>query len=51
MNNMTNIGSINWLKPKNDFVFKLLFGSEDEGSNQLLLAFLNDVLKYQMDKV
>ncbi|OIJ22385.1 hypothetical protein BKP45_07045 [Anaerobacillus alkalidiazotrophicus] len=35
---------INWLKPKNDFVFKLLFGSEDEGSNQLLLAFLNDVL-------
>ncbi len=34
---------IKWLKPKNDFVFKLLFGSEDEASNQLLLAFLNDV--------
>ncbi|WP_275980222.1 PD-(D/E)XK nuclease family transposase [Halalkalibacter alkaliphilus] len=35
---------LQWLKPKNDFVFKLLFGSEDETSNQLLLAFLNDVL-------
>jgi predicted transposase/invertase (TIGR01784 family) len=32
-----------WLKPKNDFVFKLLFGSEDETSSDLLLAFLNDV--------
>ncbi|UTW68536.1 hypothetical protein KHA80_13115 [Anaerobacillus sp. HL2] len=30
---------IKWPKPKNDFVFKLLFGSEDELSNQLLLAF------------
>lgn len=35
---------IQWLKPKNDFVFKLLFGSEDEKSKQLLLALLNDVL-------
>src|SRR5690606_23658222 len=33
-----------WLKPKNDFVFKLLFGSDDEDSKFLLLSFLNDVL-------
>ncbi len=35
---------INWLKPKNDFMFKLLFGSESNQSKELLLAFLNDVL-------
>ena len=35
---------ISWLKPKNDFIFKLLFGSDDNESKELLLAFLNDVL-------
>lgn len=33
-----------WLRPKNDFLFKLIFGSDDEASKELLLAFLNDVL-------
>ena len=41
---MTEQVPVSWLKPKNDFVFKLLFGSEDETSKELLLAFLNDVL-------
>lgn len=35
---------VNWLKPKNDFIFKLIFGSDNEHSKGLLLAFLNDVL-------
>lgn len=35
---------VSWLSPKNDFVFKLLFGSEDEDSKELLVAFLNDAL-------
>ena len=35
---------VSWLKPKNDFVFKLIFGSDNESSNELLIAFLNDVL-------
>lgn len=33
-----------WLKQKNDFIFKLSFGSEGKQSKELLLAFLNDVL-------
>lgn len=33
-----------WLKPKNDFVFKLIFGSDTRISKELLLAFLNDIL-------
>ena len=35
---------INWLKPKSDFIFKLIFGSDNDQSKELLLAFLNDVL-------
>ncbi|WP_156291317.1 PD-(D/E)XK nuclease family transposase [Oceanobacillus salinisoli] len=35
---------ISWLKPKNDFVFKLIFGSDNKRSRELLLAFLNDAL-------
>lgn len=34
----------NWLKPKNDFVLKLILGSENDQSKELLLAFLNDFL-------
>ena len=41
---MTEEAYVSWLKPKNDFVFKLLFGSEDVASKELLLALLNDVL-------
>ncbi|WP_346208344.1 Rpn family recombination-promoting nuclease/putative transposase [Caldifermentibacillus hisashii] len=32
-----------WLKPKNDFVFKFVFGRGTKQSNKLLLALLNDV--------
>jgi len=32
-----------WLKPKNDFVFKFIFGRGTKQSNKLLLALLNDV--------
>lgn len=35
---------VSWLSPKNDFVFKLLFGGEDEDSKELLVSFLNDAL-------
>lgn len=31
-----------WLLPKNDFVFKLLFGSKNKHSKELLTHFLND---------
>lgn len=34
---------INWLRPSNDFIFKLLFGSDDDVSKELLLAFCNDL--------
>lgn len=34
----------NWLMPKNDFVLKLILGSENDQSKELLLAFLNDFL-------
>lgn len=36
--------SLLWLRPKNDFIFKLIFGSDNEQSKELLLAFLNDLL-------
>ena len=35
---------ISWLKPKNDFIFKLIFGSNNVQSKELLIAFLNDFL-------
>ena len=35
---------VRWLKPKNDFIFKLIFGSDNQHSKELLIAFLNDVL-------
>lgn len=36
---------IQWMKPRNDFVFKLIFGSDNKDSKELLIAFLNDVLQ------
>lgn len=41
---MKNEKLVSWLRPKNDFIFKLIFGSDNENSKDLLLAFLNDVL-------
>lgn len=41
---MKNEKLVSWLRPKNDFIFKLIFGSDTERSKELLLAFLNDVL-------
>ncbi|MEC1760560.1 Rpn family recombination-promoting nuclease/putative transposase, partial [Schinkia azotoformans] len=34
-----------WLRPKNDFIFKLLLGSEDKTSRELLIYFLNDLFQ------
>ena len=42
---MTNQIPSNWLLPKNDFMFKLIFGSDDPLSREILLAFVNDVLE------
>ncbi|MCM3715610.1 Rpn family recombination-promoting nuclease/putative transposase [Alkalihalobacillus oceani] len=36
---------ITWLKPKNDFIFKLIFGSDRKKSKALLLSLLNDFLQ------
>lgn len=44
MDLMSEENNLKCLRPKNDFVFKLLFGSDNEESKELLLAFLNDVL-------
>jgi len=38
-----------WLKPKNDFVFKFIFGQGIKQSNKLLLALLNDFFNVQKD--
>lgn len=38
-------GPIKWLPPKNDLVFKLLFGSDDNHSKELLKYFLNDLFQ------
>lgn len=34
-----------WLRPKNDFVFRLLFGSKTKYSKNLLIHFLNDLFQ------
>ena len=39
-----------WLLPKNDFVFKLLLGSENKHSKELLVNFLNDIFDVPEDQ-
>ncbi len=45
MKNDNRSSQIQWLLPKNDFVFKLLFGSDNKKSKELLIHFLNDLFQ------
>ncbi|HHY75024.1 MAG TPA: Rpn family recombination-promoting nuclease/putative transposase [Bacillus bacterium] len=45
MKNEKPLRPLKWLLPKNDFVFKLLVGSDDKHSKELLIHFLNDLFQ------